>query len=166
MLKDPHSTGTEGNIQAQTQFLAGLIDEMNAIAQGVNQIESIRAQVAALKNELGTDDGAKTIRKAADELADKLTSLEGKVLQLRETGRGQDEDRWPQMLANKIAYLAEQAGSSDFPPTTQQIALGEELKKQGDQFQQEFAQIMANDVASFNAALREKNISNIVVKGL
>jgi hypothetical protein len=70
------------------------------------------------------------------------------------------------MLASKIAYLAQQAGSSDFPPTTQQVAVGEELRKQGEQFQQEFRQIMAGDVASFNAMLREQKISNIIVKGL
>jgi len=166
VLKDPHSTGTESDIRTQTQFLSGLLDQMNGIARSVNQIESIRAQVAALEKELGTDDGAKALGKAAEDLSAKLTNVEGKVLQLRQTGKGQDENRWPQMLAGKIAYLAQQAGSSDFPPTTQQIAVGEELKKQAEQFQQEFQQIMATDVASFNAALREKKISNIVVKGL
>src|SRR5712692_8207786 len=164
VLKDPHSGGTESDIQTQTQFLASLRDEMNTIAAGVNQIESIRAQLANLEKELGTDDTGKAIRKAADELADKLTSIESKVLQLKQTGRGQDATRWPPMLASKIGYLAEEAGSSDFPPTTQQVAVGEELKKQGDQFQQEYQQILAKDVTPFNAMLREKNIPNIIVK--
>jgi len=165
VLKDPHSTGTEGDIQAQTQFLTSLLDEMDAIVQSVNQIESVRVQVAALEKELGMDDAGKVIRNAADELTDKLTILEGKVLQLRETGRGQEDHRWPRMLANKIAYLARQAASSDFPPTTQQVAVGDELKKQGEQFQREYQQIMAKEVASFNAMLQEKKIPNIIVKG-
>jgi len=164
VLKDPHSTGTESDIQAQTQFLAGLRDEMSAIAASVNQIESIRAQLAALEKELGTDDAGKAIRKAADDLAEKLTNVEGKVLQLKQTGRGQDAVRWMPMLAAKITYLADQVDTSDFPPTTQHVAVGEELKKQGDQFQQEYQQILAKDVTSFNAILREKNIPNIIVK--
>ena len=164
VLKDPHSGGTESDIQTQTQFLTGLRDEMNAIAASLNQIESIRAQLANLEKELGTDDTGKAIRKAADELADKLTSVEGKVLQLKQTGRGQDAVRWPPMLAGKIGYLADQAETSDFPPTTQQVAVGEELKKQSDQFQQEYQQILAKDVTPFNAMLREKNIPNIIVK--
>src|SRR2546427_2084543 len=151
VLKDPHSGGTESDIQTQTQFLTGLRDEMNAIAASLNQIESIRAQLANLEKELGTDDTGKAIRKAADELADKLTSVEGKVLQLKQTGRGQDAVRWPPMLAGKIGYLADQAETSDFPPTTQQVAVGEELKKQSDQFQQEYQQILAKDVTPFNA---------------
>jgi photosystem II stability/assembly factor-like uncharacterized protein len=164
VLKDPHSGGTEADIQTQMQFLTGLRDEMNAIATSVNQIESIRAQLANLEKELGTDDTGKAIRKAADELAEKLTSVEGKVLQLKLTGKGQDAVRWPPMLAAKIGYLADQAGSSDFAPTTQQVAVGEELKKQGDQFQQEYQQILTKDVAPFNVMLREKNIPNIIVK--
>src|SRR5438874_3597247 len=163
VLKDPHSGGTEGDIQTQMQFLTGLRDEMNALASSVNQIESIRAQLANLAKELGTDETGKAIRKAADDLAEKLTNVEGKVLQLKLTGRGQDDVRWPPLLAQKIGYLAEQAGSSDCPPTTQQVAVGEELKKQGDQFQQEYQQILAKDVAAFNAMLREKNIPNIIL---
>jgi photosystem II stability/assembly factor-like uncharacterized protein len=164
VLKDPHSTGTESDIQTQTQFVSSLRDEMNAFAASVNQIESIRAQLAALEKELGTDDTAKGIRKAADDLAEKLIAAESKVLQLKATGRGQDDVRWPPMLAQKIGYLANEAAASDFPPATQQVAVGEELKKQGDQFQQEYQQILAKDVAAFNAMLREKNIPNIIVK--
>ena len=113
---------------------------------------------------MGSDDTGKAIRKAADDLEQKLMEVEGKVIQLKSTGRGQDDVRWPPMLASKISYLAEQTGSSDFPPTTQQLAVGEELKKQGDQFEKDYQQILTKDVSSFNAMLRDKNIPNIVIK--
>jgi hypothetical protein len=165
VLKDPHSTGTESDIEAQTKFLSSLCDEMNTLATSVNQIESLRVQLAGLEKELGTDDTAKAIRKAADDLADKLVGVEGNLLQLKLTGRGQDEVRWPPMLLQKISYLAAEVGSSsDFPPTTQQIAVQELLKQQGDKYEQEFEQLMAKDVAAFNAMFREKNIPNIIIK--
>ena len=164
LLKDPHSTGSDSDIQAQLQLVSTLRDEMNALAENVNQIESIRAQLAALEKQLGTDDASKTIRKAADELADKLTAAEGKVVQLKATGRGQDDVRYAPMLLQKISYLAnEVADSSDFPPTTQQSAIQQELKKQGDDDQQEMQQLVTKDVAAFNALLRDKNIPNIIV---
>ena len=137
---------------------------MNAVAASVNQIEFIRAQLQTLEKEMGSDDTGKAIRKAADDLEQKLIEVEGKVIQLKSTGRGQDDVRWPPMLASKISYLAEQTGSSDFPPTTQQLAVGEELKKQGDQFEKDYQQILTKDVSSFNAMLRDKNIPNIVIK--
>jgi hypothetical protein len=165
VLKDPHSTGNDGDIQAQLQLVFALEDEMNALAVSVNQIESVRAQIASLEKQLGTDDASKAIRKAADELVEKLAGAEGKVLQLKATGRGQDDVRYPPMLLQKISYLAaEVSSSSDFPPTTQQAAVQEELKKQGDASQQEMQQVLATDVAAFNAMLRERSISNIIVK--
>jgi len=73
--------------------------------------------------------------------------------------------RYPPILLQKISYLAaEVSGSSDFPPTTQQGAVQEELKKQGDASQQEMQQLLATDVAAFNTMLRERNIPNIIVK--
>ncbi|HET7259032.1 MAG TPA: hypothetical protein VFI75_04885 [Candidatus Acidoferrum sp.] len=164
VLKDPHSTGTEGDIHTQMGFLTGLRDEMNALAASVNQIESIRAQLLTLEAQLGADDTGKAMRKAADDLSEKLVAEESKVLQLKLTGRGQDSTRWPPMLASKVNYLANEAGSSDFAPTTQQVAVAQELKQRGDQFQQEYQDLMAKDVTPFNAMLREKNIPNIILK--
>ncbi|HLW99894.1 MAG TPA: hypothetical protein VKR82_14695 [Candidatus Acidoferrales bacterium] len=165
VLKDPHSTGSESDIQAQNQLVSALRDELNEMAASVNQVESVRAQIAALEKQLGTDDASKTIRKAADDLAAKLIEAEGKVVQLKTTGRGQDDVRYLPMLLQKISYLAEEvANSSDFPPTTQQVAVQRELKQDGDKSQQELQQLLDKDVAAFNAMLREKNITNIIVK--
>jgi HPt (histidine-containing phosphotransfer) domain-containing protein len=163
VLKDPHSGGTESDIQTQMRFLTGLRDEMSTLGASVNQIESIRAQLAALEKELGNDDTGKAIRKAADDLAEKLIAAEGRVLQLKLTGRGQDSTRWPPMLAGKIGYLSNEVASSDFAPTTQQVAVGKELQDRGEQFQQEYQQILAKDVTPFNAMLREKSIPNVIV---
>ena len=165
VLKDPHSQGSETDVAAQNKLLADLRDELNVLAGVVNQIESLRVQLADLEKQIGNDDAAKSVRKAADDVTAKLIGLEGHLLQLKLTGRGQDDTRWSPMLLQKISYLANQVGnSSDFPPTTQQLAVQELLKAQGDQYQQEFQQLLAKDVAAFNTTLREKNIPNIIVK--
>jgi photosystem II stability/assembly factor-like uncharacterized protein len=165
VLKDPHSTGSDSDIQTQLQLISALRDEMNALAESVNQAESVRSQIAELEKQLGADDAAKAIRKSADELAEKLVAAEGNLLQLKATGRGQDDVRYPPMLLQKISYLAaEVGGSSDFPPTTQQLAVQDDLKKRGDEYQLEIQQLLAKNVAAFNAMLREQNTGNIIVK--
>jgi len=165
LLKDPHSTGSESDIQTQLKLVSDLRDEMNSLAGSVNQIESIRAQLADLQKQLGTDEASKAIRKSASDLAEKLTGAEAKVIQLQATGRGQDDVRYLPMLLQKISYLADEVGSSaDFAPTTQQSAVQQELKQQGDETLREMEQVVSKDVAAFNAMLREKNISNIIVK--
>ena len=165
LLKDPHSAGTESDIRAQIELVTALQEEMNTLAGPVNEIESVRAQLGELEKQMGNDDASRAIRKAASDLGEKLAAAEGKVVQLKATGRGQDDVRYTPMLLQKISYLADQVGNSaDFAPTTQQTAVFQELKKDGEESQQEMQQLLAKDVAAFNTMLREKNIANIIVK--
>ncbi|HUJ41936.1 MAG TPA: hypothetical protein VLW54_15445 [Candidatus Acidoferrales bacterium] len=163
--KDPHTAGTDADIQAQLRVQQALWDEANSLATAVNQIESLRVQLASLEKELGSDETSKAVRKPADELAEKLVAVEGKLLQLKLTGRGQDDCRWAPELLQKIDYLFFQLDSTaDFPPTTQQTAVEEMLKQRGEEARQEFQKLAATDVAAFNAMLRERGIPNIIAR--
>src|SRR5690348_168752 len=164
VLKDPHSTGTLADIQAQDRLEREIVDEMNTMADAVNQIESVRAQIAQLETHLGDDANSKSIRTAADALSAKLVDLEGHLLQLKATGHGQDDVRWESMLCEKLDYLARGVSDSDFAPTTQQVAVNDELKKQVAQYQSDTAQLMSKDVAAFNSMLHSRNVANIIVK--
>ena len=69
------------------------------------------------------------------------------------------------MLLQKVNYLFNQLeGSADFPPTTQQTAVREELKERGDKAAQDFQQLMGKDLETFNALLRQHNIGNIYLQ--
>ena len=165
VLKDPRTAGSESDVQAQTRVQTALYNQMNAMSATVNQIESLRAQLVALGKELGTDDASKPLRKGADDLGEQLAGIEGTLLQLKLTGRGQDDCRWAPMLLQKVDYLFNQLDSSaDFPPTTQQTAVQEELKRRGDKAAADFQQLVGKDLAAFNAMLREHNIGNIYLK--
>jgi len=165
VLKDPNTAGSESDIEAQTRVQTALYDQMNAMSNTVNQIESLRVQLGALGKELGTDDSLKPVREAANDLEEKLEAIEGTLIQLKLTGRGQDDCRWAPMLLQKINYLFFQLdGNADFPPATQQKAVQEELKQSGDKAAQEFKQLVSKDLAAFNAMLRAKNIGNIYLK--
>jgi photosystem II stability/assembly factor-like uncharacterized protein len=164
ILKDPHSTGTGADIETQNKLEIELIDEMNVAAETVNTVENVRAQLASFEAQLGDDQNSKAIRTAADDLAKKLVGFESNLLQLKDTGHGQDDVRWPSMLVTKIVYLADQVGDSDFPPTTQQAAVHELLKGQLKRCHEDWQQMEVKDLAAFNAMLREKNVPNIIAK--
>jgi hypothetical protein len=69
------------------------------------------------------------------------------------------------MLLQKVLYLFSQLdASADFPPTTQQTAVQDELRQRGEKTAQDFQQFVGKDLAAFNAMLREHNISNIHLK--
>jgi photosystem II stability/assembly factor-like uncharacterized protein len=164
VLKDPHSAGTIADIQTQTKLILALEDELNMMADDVNQIESVRAQLANLEAQLGDDQDSKSIHAAADDLSNKLIAVESNLLQLKATGHGQDDVRWESMLVDKLDYLARQVGTSDFAPTTQEVAVHDLLKQEVAKYHEQTQQLMSKDVSGFNSMLRGKNVSNIVAR--
>ena len=54
VLKDPNSGGSEAEIMEQTQLSLKVKDTFNTAAETVNVIESLRAQIIALKRAVGT----------------------------------------------------------------------------------------------------------------
>jgi photosystem II stability/assembly factor-like uncharacterized protein len=164
VLKDPHSTGSEADIETQNKLERQLMEEINQGVETVNTVENVRAQIAQLENQLGDDENSKAIRKSADDLSKKLVAFESNLMQLKATGHGQDDVRWPSMLMDKIFYLADQVSDSDFPPNTQQQQVHELLKGQLEKARADWAQIESKDLAEFNAMLRQKNVPNIISK--
>jgi hypothetical protein len=162
VIKDPHSNGSEGDIQVQTKLVTSLSDEMNGMVDATNQIELIRAQLAVLEAEIGGDPNAASIRSAAEQLNSRLVEIEGHIVQLKATGRGQDQFRWTPGLSSKIGYLANEVESSDDHPTTQQVAVHDELKEQAATYRQQLRNLLGKEVADFNALLRQRNVPNIV----
>ncbi|HEV2445417.1 MAG TPA: sialidase, partial [Candidatus Sulfopaludibacter sp.] len=162
VLKDPHSNGTEGDIQIQTRLLTSLSGTMNTMVDAVNQIESLRGQLLELKSALGADESGAAIRTAADQLSAKLIDIEENLIQLRATGRGQDDVRFTPKLISKIGYLASAVESSDYQPTTQQAAVHDELKEEAATQQQHLKLLLEKEVAGFNALLRQRNVPNVI----
>src|SRR5438874_8425413 len=78
------------------------------------------------------------LKKAARELDQKLVAVEGTLVELRATGRGQDGVRWGSKLIQKLGYLGNGLASGDFKPTNQQLAVQKDLE---DRFKRSQAQI-------------------------
>ena len=162
VIKDPHSNGTEGDIQLQTKLMTSLTGQIDGVVVAVNQIESLRAQLADLKMALGTTGNAAAVLSSADQLAAKLVEIEDNLIRIKVTGRGQDQVRWAPKLAEKMAYLANEVDSSDFQPTTQQVAVHDELKEKAATYQQRLKLLLQNDVTAFNGMLRQRNVPNVI----
>jgi len=162
--KDPNSAGTEEDIEAQVKMLLELRDNSNVAVDIVNEIEWIRRQIYDLTSILEEESRAAPIITAGCELDKKLIAIEGHLVQLKLTGGSQDPLRWPVKLYAKLSNLAGEVGSTDFPPTTQQIEVHEMFKEQLATYQVQFEELLDKELLAFNNLLKEKNIPHIIVK--
>jgi photosystem II stability/assembly factor-like uncharacterized protein len=157
--KDPHSEGTDAEIQQQRKMLDELRVDAESTAAMINQMESARAQIQSLVKML--EDREPDVRKEAAALEQKLIAIEGSLIELRSTGRGQDGVRWGAKLYGKITYLANGLGSADNRPTNQQIEVQKILEDRISEYRG-LLDAAVQDGASFNEVLKRKNLPIIV----
>ena len=160
VVKDPNSGGTEGDIAQQVAALMTVRRLLEDGADAVHRIEAVRVQLESMARVL--DDS--TVRRAANDLQQKLVDLEMNLVDLRLTGGGQDGVRFASKLLSKLNYLANGMGGSDFKPTNQhgevQQILGDELRGHLTRLDV----VLSRDVEAFNQLLRGRNIPNVIFK--
>ena len=159
--KDPITEGTEADIAAQTDLLFEIRDDLDVVAGMINEIEWIRRQLHDLTDVLEGDDRAADIRAAATDLDKDLMEVEQQLYQLKLTGRG-DGIRWPAQLAAKLTYLAGSVAQADFPPTTQALAVHDQLGEQTGTLRSELDEALRDNIAAFNRMLRERDLGKII----
>jgi len=159
VLKDPHSAGTEAEIEAQHRMLLDLRRDLDSAADVVNSIEQVRSQIDGV---LRLVEDA-NIKKAGDELEKKLIDVEGRLVELRSTGRGQDGVRWGSKLVGKLSYLANGLASADFKPTNQQGEVEKVLEDLLKKYQAETDALLNRDLSGLNELLRGAKAPTVMV---
>lgn len=119
-------------------------------------------QLEDLKDVVADRDDAEEIGAAADSLIDALVVVEGELIQLRVTGTGQDNVRWPAKLVERLNYLGNSTAIGDFRPTNPtrevHVVLQQELAEQ----QAALDELLRTQVAAFNRMLRERNVPQLI----
>jgi hypothetical protein len=156
--KDPHSAGTEADVEAQTKVLAELRRDLNAAVGLLNRIELDRSQLETLARTV-TD---AEVRNAGAALARKLIDLEMQLIDLRITG-AQDGVRFGARLVSRFGYLANGMSNADFRPTDQHLEVQRVLSGRLRDRLADYDAIAGGDMAAFNQRLRARNIAPVGV---
>ena len=134
-----------------------------AAAEMVNTIEGVRAQMKELQSALRANDSFADVRTAQDSLERKFMDVEERLVDLRLTGRGQDEVRYPVRLGGQLSYLASGIDDSDFAPTAQQREVAGILAKETRDVNAALRALISRDLSSYNTLLRSRGLKPIDV---
>ncbi|HJZ74068.1 MAG TPA: hypothetical protein VKE51_20150 [Vicinamibacterales bacterium] len=160
VLKDPHSAGTDADIEAQHRMLLDVRRDLDAAVDAVNGAELVRGQITYLLTMIDNSE----LKRAALDLDQKIATAEGALVELRTTGRGQDGVRFGSKLVQKFGYLANGLQSADFKPTNQQLAAHKDLQDRLKSSQGQVSDVLNRELGAFNDMLRRASMPTIMAQ--
>jgi hypothetical protein len=157
VLKDPNTAGTEADIAEQVAFLRAVRDDVVAAGEAVERVEVLRAQLQTLVRFSRDPE----VTAAARALEDRLTDLQMNMVDLRQTGQGQDGIRFEAKLLQKLGYLTGGVSVADFPPTDQDREVQRLLHGQLQEHLDALESILASDLVALNDLLASKGLGGV-----
>ncbi len=161
--RDPASGAADAEITLQTAMLAEIASEVNATVDMINSLESVRAQLATVKATLSSDSTMADLRAQSDSLEKRLIAVEGQLMDLHATGRGQDLIRTPSQIGEQLMYLGGSVGGSDYAPTEAHRQVQTVLKEALQRVRTQYDAVMGPELAAFKALLRSRSVQTPII---
>jgi photosystem II stability/assembly factor-like uncharacterized protein len=158
--KDPNSAGTVAEIAEQVRALQGLKQQLNDAAVAVARVENVRLQLQQVQRMADAD--AQRQLRALDA---KLLEAEMKLVDLRQTGAGQDGVRFGSRLISKLGYLSNGVASSDFKPTAQAADVQSILTNENRAAISALDAMLKTELPPLNQTLDARQLPKIIDKG-
>jgi photosystem II stability/assembly factor-like uncharacterized protein len=155
--RDPRSSSTDEDLVAQETFLLELRDKLSETHRGIERIRSVRSDLAEARKSVAEDGDGSPVAEAAQQLERALTGVEEALYQTKNQS-SQDPLNFPIRLNNRLSALAGTVASGDYRPTDQALAVGRELIAAIDEQLSRLQELLANDLAKVNEALRGRPV--------
>ena len=150
-------------MQRQFDFVTEINKTVDRAHKSIKKIRKINTQLGAFQKQYKEDEGVKELREKAKDLSEKFSEIE-KALYQTKNRSGQDPLNFPIKLTNKLAHLNSLVSMDDFPPTTQDVAVKNELSQKINAELVKFDQLITDEIKSFNEAFNNLNLNYLFVE--
>ena len=162
VLKDPRwDFISQADLEEQFELQVKIGKAFTQSHDLIKNVRSIRDQVkdiSARADKAGYDE---SIKKAAEELAKKMTAIEDDLIQTKNES-GQDPINYQVKLDNQLAYVYSAAHSQDGKPAASILERYQELSGPLAKASQDFEALVASDVKCFVDLLEQHNLPRII----
>ena len=160
--KDPNYPATDAQIAQGVVATKGVMADINDAVEAINTVQGVRTQLITLRGVLKDDPRSADLRAATDSLDRKFMAQEEFLRQLRSTGRGQDQLRWPYRITEQLGYLGGTLDGADQPPTRQQQEVAGLLHEQLVAVKGRIDALLKKELEAFNERLRQRKVQPVV----
>lgn len=158
VLADPRAEGTAADMQAQFDFLSEIRETVSAAHLALGKMKKMTAKMDAFTADLDKEnEDYAPIFAQADTIKAQFKAVSEALYQTKNRAR-QDPLNFPIRLTNKLAHLSSLAANNDYAPTSQMIAVKEEMTAAIEKETAKYREIMAEEVPVFNRLVRESGV--------
>jgi hypothetical protein len=154
VVKDPRVQATDAAIRESFDLAKQAHDLLIRVHDAVLRLRDVRTQAEGWGRRAGTP----AIKSAAIALVRTLTAIERELIQVR----SDDPRMFPPKLNTRIGTVIPLVEYSDAAPTQALRDLTADLTRRAEAELAKLADVLANDVARFNALCRDGNVAAIV----
>jgi len=163
VIKDPYSEGNMEDIMLQNDLIKKIYDDLNLTANYVNSIEIARRQLLDLKSMLSNTKQKEELIAIVDSLESEFLNVEKQLIQMKETGTGQDDVRFEKMIGEKLAYLGGNVPNADFRPSDSYYEVYELLNKRLKNVGEEFEKLKNEKLKDVINTLNKEGVNIILM---
>ncbi len=157
LIKDPRSSSSQADLQAQFDFLIKVRDKLTETHEGIINIREAKAQINTVLGKADENDELKELGKA---IIKEMTQVEETLYQTKNESR-QDPLNFPIRLNNKLGHLGSLSGFGDFKPTDSSVAFYNEVSGKIDEQLTILDKIFKDRIAEFNRKVKEASIDAV-----
>ena len=159
---DPRNKGQESAVQKQFTLAMQVNDCISRLHQAVNEIRDLRAQIQTLRRQFGEDPRLKAAFASADDLDQKMSDVEQKLIQVNMKG-SEGNLAFPNMLNEQFDTFSHAIEAGDNEPTQPQLDAFHLLSNQLDEQLKKWAQLKSEDVRKVNELVKQANLPALIV---
>jgi len=169
ILRNPHSPGTDADIEATVKLQLRIRDDISGISDTVNQLEWTRKQLDDVAKMLHTQKDEQGLLKPVEAMDKNMLAIEIRLLsreQLNSDDKYYVEADKPYLnliwLNGEVGSGAgDVAGGADFAPTDTNIEMLQVIEKDLSAVQTEYHTLIEKEVPAFNRKLADHGITPI-----
>ena len=163
ILPDPNSETDIDGMQKQFDFISDVNATMDKAHKSIKKIRNINKQLEVFQKQYKDNDGVKELVEKAKQLSEDFGKIE-KALYQTKNRSGQDPLNFPIKLTNKLGHLNSLVGMDDFPPTSQDIAVKNDLTEQINTELSKFDALVSEEVKNFNIEFNRMKLDYLLVE--
>ncbi|MGB2085640.1 MAG: WD40/YVTN/BNR-like repeat-containing protein [Flavobacteriaceae bacterium] len=161
ILPNPVGETSTAQMQQQFDFVNGVNQTIDKAHKAIKKIRAVNEKLSAFQTNFKNNEESAALRSTAQSLSTALSEVE-KALYQTQNRSNQDPLNFPIRLTNKLGHINNLIMMNDFPPTAQDMVVGEQLTQAIEEQLSLFNKLMEKDVNAFNQAFKALALDYLV----